>query len=244
MLGPDPIKLERLEEYKWLTAVYTCYLKEADPNEPVIEGYAQKYFSKTLKHVYGSIEIEKIQKDLLTIDFDENYLEDLEKKLKSKEEKAANIFFTLNRFMLVQKQRDPIYESLVDRVERLLKLWRERIKDYERIYTEGVRIVQDLNELTERKRRLNFSNLQYGILLTLEKQLGGNEDLAQDSKELEGSLKPLMFKDWYIQSTARKTVEREVRKRIRKYIKQYGLNLEQYDELYQGIMENVKTHGQ
>jgi type I restriction enzyme R subunit len=244
VLGSDPTKLERLEEYKWLTAVYTCYLKEADPNQPVIEGYAQKYFSKTLKYVYGSIEIEKIQKGLPTIAFDENYLEDLEKKLKSKEEKAANIFFTLNRFMLVQKQRDPIYESLVDRVERLLKLWRERIKDYERIYTEGVRIVQDLNELKERKRRLNFSNLQYGVLLTLEKQLGANEDLVQDSKELEGSLKPLMFKDWYIQSTARKTVEREVRKRIRKYIKQYGLNLKQYNELCQGIMENVKTHGQ
>jgi type I restriction enzyme R subunit len=244
LLGSDPTKLQRLEEYKWLMAVYTYYLKATDPNAPLIDEYSRKYFKKTLEYVYESVEIEEIQKDLPTIAFDENYLENLEKKLKSREEKAANIFFTLNRFMLVQKQKDPIYESLADRVQRLLRLWRERIKDYETIYAEGVRIIQDLNELTERKRRLNFSNLQYGILLSLEKQLGANQDLIQDSEDLENSLKPLMFKDWYIQPTARKTVEREVRKRVRKYIKQYGLDLKRYNELCKKIMENVKTHGE
>jgi type I restriction enzyme R subunit len=244
LLGSDPTKLQRIEEYKWVMAIYICYLKEAEPNAPLIEGYAEKYFRKTLEYVYKSIEIEKIQQDIPTIAFDENYLENLEKRLKSREEKAANIFFTLNRLMLVQRRNDPIYESLIDRVQRLLKLWKERIKDYETLDAEGVSIIQDLNQLTERKRRLNFSNLQYGILLSLERQLGTNEDLVQDSKELESSLKPLMFKNWYIQPTARKTVEREVRKRIRKYIKKCGLDLKRYNELCQKIMENVKTHGE
>ena len=43
--------------------------------------------------------------------FDENYLKKLDEQVKSKEERAANIVFTLNKFVLVDKMRNPIYES-------------------------------------------------------------------------------------------------------------------------------------
>jgi DNA-binding protein Fis len=45
------------------------------------------------------------------------------------------------------------------------------------------------------------------------------------------------------QQTARKTIEREIRKYLRKYIKQKKLTLAELNQLYQKILESVKTYG-
>jgi tRNA U38,U39,U40 pseudouridine synthase TruA len=52
-----------------------------------------------------------------------------------------------------------------------------------------------------------------------------------------------MFKGWQYQQTTRKTIEREIRKYLRKYIKQYSLTLADLEQLYQKIVESVKTYG-
>lgn len=128
-LGPERIKLERVNDYKWITAVYVYYLHQVKKRER--ERIAEKYFAKTLKYIHRSTEVQNIQKDLPAIMFDENYLLNLEQKVKDTKEKAANIVFTLNRFVLTEKYKSPIYESLLDRVKRLMEMWRDRTKNYE-----------------------------------------------------------------------------------------------------------------
>jgi type I restriction enzyme R subunit len=244
LLGPHPIKAEKFHDYTWLSAVHIYYQRVVQPPDPTTEKYVNTYFTKTLKFVYTTTKLEDIQKQLPIITFDENYLKNLEEKVKTKEEKAANIVFTLNRFVLVEKEKNPIYESLAQRVKRLLELWKERTKDYEKIYNEGMQILHELNKLTDRQKQLSFSNLQYGILLTLEEKFGTNPALIQDTKNLSNMIKPIMFKDWQTQLTARKNIEREIRKYLRKYIKQYNLTLPQFEELHQKIMQGVKSYGQ
>ena len=214
------------------------------PPETPEAKYIQTYYTKTVKFVHKTTELESIQQQLPTVQFDENFLQNLEEKAKTKEEKAANIFFTLNRYVLVERQKNPIYETLAEKVEKLLKLWKQRTRNYEQIYTEGAKILQELNQLESRRKQLNFDSLHYSLLLTLEKQFGANPALTQDVKELAATLKTFMFKDWQTQPTARKNIERETRKYLRKYIKQNQLKLEQLEELYQRIMQNVKAYGQ
>lgn len=244
LLGVDEIKIQRFSEFKWLTAIYAYYLKVVQPPETPEAKYIQKYYTKTVKFVHKTTELENIQQQLPTIQFDENFLQELDEKAKTKEEKAANIFFTLNRYVLVEREKNPVYETLAEKVEKLLKLWKQRTKNYEQIYAEGSGILQELNQLESRRKQLNFDSLHYSLLLTLEKQFGANLGLTQDVKELAATLKTFMFKDWQTQQTARKNIERETRKYLRKYIKQNQLKLEQLEELYQRIMQNVKAYGQ
>jgi len=96
-----------------------------------------------VRFIHKSTEIEKIESGLPEIAFDESYLKALEEKVKSRKEKAANILFTLNRLVLVERHRNPIYESLVDKVERLLELWKEKTRDYEKIYKEGAKVINE-----------------------------------------------------------------------------------------------------
>ena len=240
LLGPDEIKLRRFEDYKWISAIYIYYLKTVQRRK--YEGYVRKYFEKTVKFVHRTTEVKKLEEMPLIV-FDEQYLRNLEEKVKSRKEKAANVLFTLNRFVLVDRHKSPIYESLAERVEKLVKLWREKMKDYERIYREGVKIFEEIQMLRRRQKELSFSDMEYSILLTLENQFGRSEGLVEEVRGLSEKLRNLMFPGWISQVTARKKVEVEVRRFVRRYRKKYGLSLKEMDELYERIIEGVMNYG-
>jgi type I restriction enzyme R subunit len=243
LLGPAEIKAERFSDYKWVSGIYTFYMNTVFRSQLGYEMYIQKYFDKTLKYVHRTTELENLRKDLPAISFDENYLRNLEEKVKSREEKAANIVFTLNRLVLVEKHKNPVYESLAEKVERILKLWKEKTKDFERIYNEGVEVIKKIEELSQRQKKIGFSDMDYSLLLGLEKKFGEDGELIGDVRQLSDRLRGHLFNNWAVQQTARKTVEREVRRFVRRYVKRYGLKLDDIDSLYQNLMENVANYG-
>jgi type I restriction enzyme R subunit len=242
LLGPHPIKLEKLKDYTWLTQVYNYYLHETRQDLATENRIAYKYFQKTLKYIYKTTELEDIDRQYPTIQFDADYLKNLQEKLRTKEEKAASILFTLNRFIIIDKQRNPIYESLAEKVERILKLWKEKTKDFEKIYNESAKIYQEIQQLQNRQKQLAFTNLQYAMLLNMENSLGTGTDLTKDAQELTTLLQPYLFKGWQYQQTAKKSVERETRKYLRKYIRQNNLSLMNMEELYKKLIDSVKTY--
>jgi len=242
LLGPDEIKLEHFEDYKWLSAIYTYYMKVV-VQKPTYEGYVQKYYDKTVRFVHRATEIEKLESELPPIAFDEEYLKTLEEKIKGRKEKAANILFTLNRLVLVERHRNPIYESLVEKVERLLEMWKEKTKDYERIYREGARIIDEINSLSERQKALGFSDLEYSMLLVLERELDKGNGLVKEVKDLSKRLEKRMFSGWFNQTTVKKDVEREVRRFVRGLKGRYNLSLDEMNDLYEKLIENVKNYG-
>ena len=244
LLGPDTVKAKLFAEYNWLTAIYVYYLKWITPaQQQTDQRYVEQYYAKTLKCIYKATAFEKLNSELPIIQFDENYLNNLEEKIKTKEEKAANIMFTLNRFVLVEKQKNPIYETLTEKVVHLLQLWKERTKDYERIYQKGLKIIQEYLALSKRQRDLKFSELQYSLLLQLEKQFGKDKQLLSDVVDLSKNLKEALFTGWQSQPTARKTVELATRRFIRRYVKRYNMKITQLELLHQKILEHVEKYG-
>jgi type I restriction enzyme R subunit len=243
LLGPHPIKLAKLKDYTWLTQVYNYYLHETRQDLAKENALAYKYFQKTLKYVYRSTEVRGIDEQYPTIQFDADYLKNLQEKLETKEEKAANILFTLNRFVIIDKQRNPVYESLAAKVERLLKLWKEKTKDFDKIYNESAQIFKEIQTLKARQQQLRFTDIQYAILLNMEKVVAHNGDLTKDAQELAMTLQPYLFKGWQFQQTAKKAVEQETRRYLRrKYVSKNLLKLPEMDDLYQKIIDSVKTY--
>jgi len=248
LLGPDDIKLEYFEDYKWISAIYTYYMKIVIQKPPV-EGDVERYYGKTVRFIHKATEIEKLETDLPQVTFDEGYLKTLEERVKSRKEKAANILFTLNRLVLVERHRNPIYESLVEKVERLLELWKEKTKDYERIYEEGVIAINEIRSLSKRQKSLGFSDLEYSLLLALEEKFGKpacadrDEKLLNEVRNVSEELKNYMFPGWFNQPTVEKNVEREVRRFVRGLKGKYSMTLEEMDELYKKLIERVKNYG-
>ncbi len=242
LLGPDIVKIEYLDSFKWLSAIYTYYMKTVI-QKSIYEAEIEKYYKTTIESIHKSTEIETLSSSLPSITLDEQYLKQLEEKIKDKKEKSANILFTLNRLILVERHRNPIYETLVEKVERLVKMWKEKIKDYEKIYEEGVKIFEEIYSLSHRQKTLNFSDLEYSLLLTLEKNLEKKGEFVDKIKELSEKLRVLMFPGWLAQTTARRSIEREIRKFVRMIKKTYGLSLKEMDILHEKLMDCVKNYG-
>jgi len=88
LLGPDEIKLEYFEDYKWISAIYAYYMKTVMQESP-FEGNVERYYEKTMRFIHKSTEIEKLEIDLPEVTFDEGYLEALEERVKGKKEKPV-----------------------------------------------------------------------------------------------------------------------------------------------------------
>ncbi len=241
LLGPDEVKLEYFEDYKWISAIYTFYMKMV-VQKPAYEGYVQKFYDKTVRFIHRATEIEKLERELPIVAFDSDYLKALEEKVNNRKEKAANILFTLNRLVLVERHRNPVYESLIEKVERLLELWKEKTKDYEKIYREGVKAIKEINQLFSRQKSLNFSDLEYALLLEIEKKFKG-DGFEKVVKELSKSLETHMFFGWMNQITVKKEVEREIRKFVRGLKGKYNLSLDEMNDLHERLLESVKNYG-
>ena len=243
LLGPHEVKLNYFETYKWISGIYTYYMKVV-LQSPSVDAYVQKFFEKTIRFVHKSVEIKELDKELPIISFDENYLRKLEERVKSRKEKAVNMLFTLQRFVLVERHKNPVYESLVDKVERLIQLWKEKTKDYKRIYIEGAKIIEEMNQLTARQKNLGFSNFEYSILLSLEGKLGKREELVDEVRKLSKSIQKYLFPGWLNQVTIRKDVERTVRRFVIKLKSKYKFSFKEMDELYKKLIDSVKNYAE
>ncbi len=237
LLGPDILKAELFSEYKWISAIFIYYRRMVDRRDDEIDEHVKKYFERTLKHVYSVTELEKIKENLPVIKFDEDYLTNLEKKIRGKKERAADIVFTLNKYVLVEKYKDPVYESVADKVEKIFRSWKERTANLSEIYSRSVDVVNEISTLRERQKKLSMSDMEYSVLLVLEKDVGGIR--LEDIKILLENIKSSMFKNWTIQASARKSVAQE----IVRFLRKHQLTKEERDDIYEKIIRQVENYG-
>ncbi|MFA5176377.1 MAG: HsdR family type I site-specific deoxyribonuclease [Candidatus Nanoarchaeia archaeon] len=245
LLGSDESKVIYYKELIWLEAIYETYKKEVyQETEDETDTYLRKYFAKTIRFIHKSTEIENLKENLPVIDFDENYIKKLEEKYKTKEERAANIVFTLNRYILVDRDDKKLYETLIDKVQRLFDSWRTKTKDFETIYKEGIKIIQERNKLLQRKKDLKLSNFEFSSLILLEKKIGEEKVLIEDIKELAKELfsEKYIFTNWTSQIFTKKEIQKVIRKLLLGYIKKYNLSIEDVNELSLKIFENLKQY--
>ena len=256
LLGSDELKLEWLKEYKWLSAIYRYYLRQILGRQPDIESHIDEYFKKTVDLIHETTEVTDIEKDLPIFEFGVDYLEEIEKKVSSREEKAANMAFILNRMVLVEKHRNPIFESLVEKVERIMKLWRERTKDYETIYQSSLEVFKEMDALSEEQKELGLSNLEYSILINMRSFIFGDNpidididrELIKEIKKLYVKIDTLCTPGWYNLVTAVQEVEKEVRRYSRRSVVKYNLKIgenrtDSIDNVFKEIWSKVELYG-
>ncbi|MGQ9514786.1 MAG: hypothetical protein ACUVTL_07035 [Thermoproteota archaeon] len=69
---------------------------------------------------------------------------------------------------------------MTERIERILKLWKEKTKDYEKIYNEAAQIFNEIQQLQTRQKKLAFTD----------------KNFIKDVQELTNQIQKHMFKGW------------------------------------------------
>jgi len=121
--------------------------------------------------------------------------------------------------------------------------WREKTRDFEAIYLQGVELLKSIEFLSSRKKDLGLSDVGFSVLLLLEEKFGSMKQLENEVSELLSILDGLLFPGWEVQSSARKRVEREIRLFLRrKFLKEKGLSFEELEYLSQKCLEALVKH--
>ncbi|MGB2727104.1 MAG: HsdR family type I site-specific deoxyribonuclease [Halobacteriota archaeon] len=239
LLGAEPIKAQHLRDFKWLTTVYYAYyrhVKRIDPDE--VDKYAKKYLRKTIDYIHKSIDIGKIKKDFPIIPLDENYIEKLEKTYSDIGSRISDMIFTLRTFVLARRTENPVYETIAEKVERIIEDWKERKESAEKIYGELKGVFKDLNTAIEKQKSAGLTNLEYYSFLFLKEKLSKEteEDMIKCAKSIVEETKEKRFKGWTLQTS----VVREVGRIIRTHLIKYKLAKNEKEALYGKLMENLK----
>jgi|Deesub1362B_J571_1020462.scaffolds.fasta_scaffold00997_8 type I restriction enzyme R subunit len=253
-LGSHPVKAQHASRFGWLTQVYIAYsryAKRRDPSEEaeypeqepkalVVREKVEEYYPKTLEAIHRSIEVDRIKEEFPILRLDEDYLEKLSKAYGDAEAKIYDMIFTLNRYVLVDKASNPVYEPIAERVERIIKKWKQRKLAIEEAYSQLEKEVKNLIELEERKKRLKLSEHEYLMLVVLEERLSKAEELIQDVKGFVQQLveKGKLFQGWSRKSTTKKEVGRELMRFLRRF--KDKLSFEDRKEIHEKIMQGFE----
>ncbi|MHA1860067.1 MAG: hypothetical protein ACTSVF_03090 [Candidatus Asgardarchaeia archaeon] len=146
-LGAHPERLKYQDEFAALTEIYYTYLHRKREFEE-IEKYVKKYFPQTLQLIQESINIGKIQELFPAITLDESYLQRLAETYPDLKNRVLNMIFDLRKFVYVEKSRTPYFETIGERVSRILREIKERKIKTEEAYE---RLKQDLTKRTSKK---------------------------------------------------------------------------------------------
>ncbi|TDA29975.1 MAG: hypothetical protein DSO04_06675 [Hadesarchaea archaeon] len=240
-LGPRYFEKEETEAYEFLAAVYEFYRRYTGvrEEEPELESYMARYFPRTLQAIQKTLKVE-MKEEFPELRLEVEYLRKLAEK-KGVSEALYDAVIPLHRFVLVPRAKDPIYEPLIKKIERLVSEWRSRKIEEKEAYQRLLELVGEASELEKREREvegLGLGREAFFILSVLERRLGRSEELLQEIKDLWSGLAQTgkLFEGW----NRKPSVLREVMREVRRYLRKKGLPMEEREEICDEISKGLK----
>jgi type I restriction enzyme R subunit len=244
VLGAYPGKIEFLEKFKWFTAVYEYWLKLtiSETEKEKVE----KYFQKTVEIIHQETEIQEIEKSLPQVSLDVNYLAKIQKSSLSPEEKAVNMLFTLEKLVLIHQRQNPIYKTIADRLEELIRRWKERKIEYKELFKEESKIIGFIEKKEQEREELKFSPFEFGMLSLLNIHL--KEENKSKLREFVGGIISLIKEDlienWQENPMLKQNIERKLRSFALRLKKDYRLTYDEFDTLHKELVAFINDYAE
>lgn len=161
-------KLSRddIEQYKWFSNIYVFYVKNFVGSTPE-EELAERYYKKTIEAISHSLQVLEKEAEFSPIKIDREFFEEfIQNKNIGLEDKASALIMGIHKFKLYA-HNDPIYVSVADKIEDLMRKWRRRLKNSLELYEEAKRLWEKIYALKEEQTKLRFGRREYLVYRTL-----------------------------------------------------------------------------
>jgi len=243
ILGSFPGKLKYLDKFKWFTTVYE-YWKKLTGSEEKREKIEQ-FFRRTLEAIHQNTEIQRIGRALPAVVLDIKYLTKIQKSALTQEEKAVNILFALEKLVLVEQRQNPAYRSIVDRLNELIRKWKERKIDYRELLNEEEKIIGVVESNEKKREELDLSHFDFGLLLTLQENLKEREEEKVRSfvSDITALIKEDLIENWQENPTLRQNIERKIREYLLRLKQEYELSYDEFDSLHKKLVSFINDYG-
>jgi type I restriction enzyme, R subunit len=202
-IAPDPFLKDYLAEYGWLIEVNEAHNKFENREK----GDLSEYQEKTKQLIKEKLLVDKIEVVLPTFEIDKHYLKSLDTQGYTKEQKIMDMKQALEHHIKINLQRNPIYETLSQRLDRVLKN-----RNKAEILAELEAMVREVTEIEEKTRELGITQEEYAFLNTAKKHDSTipDQELVSFVKELAKRIKGKAFLGWQRNRGVVKDVEQIV----------------------------------
>ena len=240
LIAPKLTRQER-EEYKWLSDIYTFYIKNFVGTSPE-EELAKKYYKKTIEAISQSLQVLEKEAEFSPITIDRKFFEEfIQSRDMSDEEKASALIMGIIRFRLYARN-DPVYVSVADKIEALLEEWRRKQKTSLELYEKAKRLWEEIYALKEEQAKLRFGRREYLVYRTLIDAGFEQRRAMEVTKELMKQVSDrISVPGWIHNPKLIRDVERRVAITILREARRAGLSKENAKKLVDLLVERVKS---
>ena len=190
-----------MAEYGWLIEVNEGFNKLQNRKKGLD---LSDYQEKTKQLIKEKLLLDKIEVILPTFEIDKHYLKSLDEKGYTREQKVMDLKRALDHHIRINIQTNPIYETLSQRLDRILK----KRNDAEML-AELETMVKEVAEVEEKTKQLGVTKEEYALLNVAKKYDSEipEKDLIPFVKELTNRVKTKVFGGWQKNSGVVKEVE-------------------------------------
>jgi len=229
--------------YAWIVDVYNYYLKNT-LGEDETEQLVKKYFNKTLAAVQNFVRISGTDIDPSKIIVDREFFEEfIQRSSLTDREKAKGLLIALSRFVRTEKS-SAVYESVADKVNKIIEAWRKKLKKDEELYEEVKGIWEEIYERKREQQELGFNELEFALFNVFKEYGASKGNALKLTRELVKRIEPeISVPEW----SEKPAIVDEVEKKVAFFIliegRKVGLPVGKKSELINTILEKVKHYG-
>ena len=190
IISPDTFLLEYLGDYEWLIEINIVYNKIYQQwTDTDLDDYAEK----TRELIRKNLVVEKIEKKVPTFKIDKTYFDKLDKAGYTKKEKIIIGQVAIRRYIRIRLETNPLYETLGERLQRILKL-----RDQTTILQELQKLIEEINKIEEKAENLGITEIEYALLSAVKKHIPGlsEKELVPFITTLHKEAKEHLFEGW------------------------------------------------
>lgn len=199
-------KLEFKEKFELLSEIYHVYLQRENQLDAEIEQKRDQFYKEALRFIHETIDVQKIKKDYPVVVIDDEFI----RRIKS--EKGSRRFYDL-LFAVRNYVKEVSDESIVEKVDRIVREWNERKKDIDELYEETLSIAEFINMERKEREKLRLNEKEYRIFKLLKSHLRVKADDAEIVKavrEIIERVNSKTFPGWFEKSEVVQEVGRDI----------------------------------
>lgn len=204
-LSPDPFILDYDKDYAWAAKLVLAYNQLQSQEKPDIS----EYLPHTQKLIQDRIDLKEVNETAPVFKIDDNYLSRLDGKALSKELREMTLEHRIRSILRVKVGDLPVYKTLLERLEALIKRKSEESKDtmvlLESLFKDVVKAKTEDESSGETRGFRAIKQL-------IEPKLANNIELADEiSGKIDEKIKSLTgFPDWQLQETVKAKIKMEI----------------------------------
>lgn len=187
-LAPDPVLFQYLDYYVWLIEINEAYRKFYNRAKPDLSSYE----AKTKQLIMETVLLEKLETELPIFEINKDYLKNLEDQKYSEDGRIKEMRQALQHHIMINLEANPIYETLSQRLERILETHEKH-----HLIRELELLVKDVVKVEDEAQQKGLSREEFAVFNAVKKYRDIDEkEIIEFTRQTLKHVKGEVFRGW------------------------------------------------